>query len=563
MPLARAVPLLLIITSLVLPPAARAGACEDLAGTSIPAAAIGAPTSGASVTSATSVAATAATGEYCRVLFSIHPVDPTAPNVNAQLNLPSAWNGKALMFGGGGYDGTMPATTGNYFNGPVGVPVPLAQGYATFGSDSGHQANGLGAQDGSFGLNEEALVNFTGFHLEKTRDASIHLLRGYYGGLPLRTYFVGGSTGGREALWVALNAPEDFDGVVSMYPAWNAATLDLQFGRITRALAKEGAYPNTAKQLVWVRANIAACDALDGLADGIVSNTAACEFDPMTATVADGSAPLRCPGGVDAGNSCLSDAQIEAITVYATPLQLTVPTGSGETSYPGFPVFLGGDLTGSLDLNRQQPTSEIMTSDQASAAACFGDACLYKGMPYFSIFWDQWVKYFITGDPTFDSLALDPQDPGVWAEVIQDRTTLQDVNSTDLSAFRRRGGKLILMHGLADGLVATDATIEYHERLVRDMGQDVRSFVRFYTIPGLGHVRGSPAAAGGGFSAAWDPVAALDAWVETGDAPGTLIATDANAATFGRTRPVCEYPRFPRYQGGDPNLASSFRCARD
>jgi feruloyl esterase len=207
-----------------------------------------------------------------------------------------------------------------------------------------------------------------------------------------------------------------------------------------------------------------------------------------------------------------------------------------------------------------------MTSDQAADAACnpATQSCPYKSMPYFSVFWDQWVKYFITGDSHFDSLTLDPQRPGPYRERISDLLGLQDVNKTDLSAFQKRGGKLLLMHGLADGLVATDATTEYFIRMIGDMGlQRVRSFARYYTIPGLGHVFGSPRTAGGGFFAAWDPLPALEAWVERGQAPSGLVATDQNTATSGRTRPVCEWPSWPKYNGsGDPNSASSFTCAR-
>jgi feruloyl esterase len=207
-----------------------------------------------------------------------------------------------------------------------------------------------------------------------------------------------------------------------------------------------------------------------------------------------------------------------------------------------------------------------MTSDQATAAACAPatQACPYKAMPYFSVFWDQWVKYFVTGDSHFDSLTLDPQHPGPYQERISDLLGLQDVNRTDLSAFRKRGGKLLMMHGLADGLVATEATTEYYLRLIEEMGaKSVRSFVRYYTIPGLGHVFGSPQSAGGGFFAGWDPLPALEAWVEKGQAPSGLVTTDQNAATRGRTRPVCEWPSWPKYNGaGDPNSASSFTCVR-
>lgn len=555
--LPRCLVLLAAAATAVLPArAARAATCEELNGTSIPAKAIGLPTTGATV--ATTAVTGSAAGDYCSATVAIHPVDHNAPDILARVNLPSTWNGKALMQGGGGYDGSIPNTTVNFTNGPLSTsPPPLAQGYATFSSNSGHVGNGLGSQDGSFAVNAEALHNFAGDALKKTRDAAVYLIVERYGRAPRRSYFVGGSSGGREALWVVQNTPKDFDGAISMYPAWNAASLDLQFGRITRALAKPGAYPNPAKQLVWVNAVVDACDALDGLADRLVSNVAACHFKPET---------VRCPGGADTGDTCLSDAQMASMRVYGTPLFIPYRTGSGEFFYPGFNVFVGADPTGTLDLKSQQPTSALMTSDQSAAAACAPatQSCPYKAMPYGSVFWDQWVKYFVTGNSGFDSISLDPQHPGPYRDRISDLLGLQDVNKTDLSAFEKRGGKLLLMHGLADGLVATEATTEYYLRVIGDMGPGkVRKFVRYYTIPGLGHVFGSPSSTGGGFFASWDPLPALDAWVESGQAPSGLVTTDQNAATRGRTRPVCEWPSWPRYKGtGDPNSAASFTCAR-
>jgi feruloyl esterase len=547
---------LLVAAAATLPArAALAATCADLNGTSIPASAIGLPTTGATVTTSAQTGTSA--GNYCRADVAIHPVDPAAPDILARVNLPETWNNKALMQGGGGYDGSIPNTTVNFTNGPLATtPAPLAQGYATFSSNSGHVGNGLGSQDASFGVNAEALHNFAGDALKKTRDAAVYLIVKRYGSAPRRSYFVGGSSGGREALWVVQNTPKDFDGAVAMYPAWNAASLDLQFGRITRALAKPGAYPNPAKQLVWVNAVVDACDALDGVVDRLVSNVAACHFKPKT---------VRCDKGADTGDTCLSDEQIEAIRVYGTPLFIPYRTGSGEFFYPGFNVFVGADLTGTLDLKSQQPSHELMTSDNAAAAACVPpQSCPYKNMPYFSVFWDQWVKYFVTGNSGFDSLNLDPQRPGKYQERVSDLLGLQDVNKTDLSAFQKRGGKLLLMHGLADGLVATEATTEYYLRLISDMGLgNVRNFVRYYTIPGLGHVLGSPSSTGGGFFASWDPLPALDAWVESGTVPSGLVTTDQNTATRGRTRPVCEWPSWPKYNGsGDSNSAASFTCAR-
>ena len=465
------------------------------------------------------------------------------------VNLPANFNGKGLMFGGGGYDGTIPATQGNIPAGPVDVPVPLAQGYATFSSDSGHQANKLASQDGSFGINDEAVRNFSGDALKKTRDVALALIRSFYGiENPRRLYFVGGSSGGREALAVAQQWPTDFDGVVSLYPAWNAATLNLQFGRITRALAAPGAYPNQAKRRALYDAAMQSCDLLDGVADGLISNVLACnaQFDPAGAKL--NGRPLRCPGGADTSDQCLSDAQIRALKTMDTSLGLNYAVQSGETMYPGFNVW-GADL-GMAGTNPLQSRVTFLALNTAQPTNP-----MPEGAPYASIFWDQWVRFFVTRDPAFNSLSLDPARPGKWQERISTLTGLQDINKTDLSIFEAHGGKLLIAHGMADVLVSTRATEQYFERLNSTMGKEkVDRFVRYYEIPGYGHAVSTV------FNAAWDSLATLDAWVEKGEAPGAQVVADS-VGVPGRTRPLCEYPAWPRYRGtGDVNSAPSFIC---
>ena len=175
--------------------------------------------------------------------------------------------------------------------------------------------------------------------------------------------------------------------------------------------------------------------------------------------------------------------------------------------------------------------------------------------PYWAVFWDQWVRYFVTRDAGFDSLSLDPQNPGAWATRINDLTRLQDINSTNLAAFNQRGGKLLMAHGTADVLVSTRATAQYYERLEQNMGEaGVRNFARYYEVPGYDH------AASTAFNANWDSLKALDAWVTQGQAPTAQVVSDT-AGVPGRTRPLCEYPSWPRYGGsGDVNKAESFSC---
>lgn len=531
--------------------------CAQLNGTTVPASAIGLPTTGAKVTSSEVIPAAGsgagAVGEYCKVLGEINPVDPAAPKIKFQLNLPANWNSKAMMFGGGGYNGTIATGTANVPAGPADKPVPLGRGYATFGSDSGHQADATTSRDGSFGLNDEALKNFSGDAIKKTRDVALSLIKSRYGSNPTKSYFAGGSTGGREALLAVSNWPADWDGAIVLYPAWNAASLDLQFGRITRALAQPGAYPSREKRKVLYDAAIEACDALDGVRDGLISNITACNatFDPATATV--NGTPVRCPNGTDTGNTCLSDAQIAAYNVTNTPLQLSYTLASGENSYPGFNTW-GTDF-GNPGTTPPQPTVLTLALGTDQPAFPMPPVTATSSPPYLSTFWDQWVRYFVTRNPNFNSLTLDPQNPGQYQSRIVELTGIQDANKTDLSPFQAKGGKILMAHGMADALVSTRATEQYWARIRKTMGADrVDSFARFYEIPGYGHAASSV------FNAAWDSLTALENWVENNAAPGSQVVADT-AGVPGRTRPLCQYPAYPRYVGGDVNQAASFTCA--
>jgi feruloyl esterase len=529
--------------------------CENMPGQTVASSSIGLPTKGATVTAAVKVPASGGgqlgTGEYCKVTGTITSVDPTAPAIKFEVDMPASWNQKVVMFGGGGYDGTIPNTAGNVPAGPTDQPTPLARGYATFASDSGHQAGALGSRDGSFGTNDEALRNFAGDALKKTRDAAIALIqRHYQADGPKKAYFAGGSSGGREALAVVQRWPADWDGAIVLYPAWNAASLDLQFGRITRAFAAPGAYPNQAKRKVLYDAAIAACDNLDGVKDGLISNIAACNasFDPSTAML-NGQA-VRCANGADTGDTCLSDAQISALKVYNSEVVFGYALGSGETRYPGFNVW-GADL-GLAGTASVQPTVIALALNTDAPANPMPATA-----PYMSVFWDQWVRYFVTRDPTFNSLTLDPQNPGSWQDRISQLTAIQDVNKTDLSAFKNHGGKILMAHGMSDALVSTRSTEDYFTRVQSTMGgaDNVSAFMRYYEIPGYGHAASSV------FNASWDSLTALENWVEKNTAPSSQVVTDT-VGVPGRTRPLCEYPNWPKYNGsGDVNVAASYTCA--
>jgi hypothetical protein len=537
------------------PVAATPLTCTQLAGMAIPAADIALPTTGGAVTTAV-VTAPSGTGaaaipEHCLVTGTISPVDPGAPKITFRLALPTTWNSKVVMFGGGGLDGTIPNVAGNVPAGPTNQPTPLGRGYATFASDSGHQANASGSLDGQFLLNDEAVRNFGGLALKKTHDAAVFLIKARYAaGVPKKAYFAGGSTGGREALSVAQRWPADWDGIIAWYPAWNQLSAMLGGHRASRALAQPGAYPNTPKRALIRNAALAACDGLDGVVDGLISNQGKCNaiFDPAVATL-DG-VPVRCAGGADTGDTCLSDAQINALKSMNTAAKFNFFLASGSTGYPGYNVW-GADLGITTNPSPLQPTVTFLNLGTEQPANP-----VPAGAPYITKQLDQVLKYGVTRDTSFDALSLDPENPGPWGARLSELSTMFDVSS-DVSAFAARGGKLLLAHGLSDVLVSSRATEQYYQRLQAQMGSaHVDTFARYYEVAGYGHALSTS------FNATWDSLTALENWAEKATAPSGQVTTDT-AGVAGRTRPLCDYPKWPQYKGtGDVNAASSFTCAQ-
>jgi feruloyl esterase len=514
--------------------------CAELRGTKIPAHTIGLPTAGAEVTGAqivtTSRHGPTSIPAYCRVEAAIRPVDPYAPDIRMRVALPMHWNGKAMMLGGGGFNGIIPDITANLAYGPVNQFTPLERGYATFASDSGHQAAQPNLPspllDGSFGVNDEAVRNFAGDALKKTRDTALLLIKKFYGNKPAHSYFAGSSNGGREALAVAQRWPADFIGVIAVYPVWNSVPSYLFTGYEAQLLSKPGAFPGTPQQELLYRSVIRACDVNDGLRDDIISDEAGCHFDPRT---------LRCLRGQVDATTCLTDHQIAVIRALSSPLRWNYRLASGETAYPGIPFLSGADMTTPLlGLGTQPPANPMPTTAGAGVQ-----------------FWNQWAKYFVTRDPAFNSLNLDPPRPGQWLQRISELSAILDVNNPDLNSFAKAGGKLLILHGTADETVSHRSSVEYFERIMKTMSKGgVKQFARLYLIPGANH--GNIQAA---FAASWDSLSALENWAEQGQAPRNPVVTDANAQSRGRTRPLCGYPAWPRYIGrGNPNSAASFIC---
>ncbi|MWB78308.1 tannase/feruloyl esterase family alpha/beta hydrolase [Pseudooceanicola sp. 216_PA32_1] len=528
--------------------------CKDLTGTMIPAEEIGMKTTGAKVTAVEEVAASgeaaAQVPAHCLVSGAIHPVDPEAPDILFNVALPVDWNGKVLMMGGGGFNGSVPNVLGNVPAGPSDQPRPIGRGYAVFASDSGHQANEFKSQDGAFALNQEAERNFGGDALKKTRDAAVYLIKAHYGREIDQHYFAGGSTGGREALAAITRWPDDWDGAIAWYPAWNDVAALLGGQAASRALAQPGAYPDTpARQLIFDAA-MAACDDLDGARDGLVSNQTLCNatFDPRTAQM--NGKPVMCQPGQTAEDGCLTEAQITALEALNEGVTFNFPLASGEKQYPGYNVW-GSDLGLTNRTASIQPIVTFLALGTTQPATP-----MERSTPYVSFLLDQWIKYSVTRDPDFDSLTLDPANPGAWGTRISELSTLLDTR-VDLDGFHENGGKLLLAHGLSDVLVSTRATQQYYLRLQARMGPEVvDEFVRYYEVPGYGHAVSSD------FNAAWDSLTALEQWREKDIAPQGEIVTDT-VGVPGRTRPLCDYPAWPKYRGeGEMTDAAAFVCSR-
>ncbi|MES2261204.1 MAG: tannase/feruloyl esterase family alpha/beta hydrolase [Pseudomonadota bacterium] len=516
--------------------------CASIEGMSIGSAAIALPTHGAVVDTATFHSSTEAGnpyGAYCELRGHIKSVDLTAPDIYFAVNLPNNWNSKAIHFGGSGFDGhVIDGTEQVRLSGSNSVP-PLTQGYATYGDDSGHQAEEI--TDGSFAMNDEALANFGRNALKKTHDVAYVLMNARYGEGASKAYFLGTSTGGRDALTYLQHWPADYDGAIVNQPALNYTATRMSNVAIGRALYRNGGagWINLAKTLLVQQTVLATCDTLDGVADGVISNVEGCRMRNEQILAA-----LRCSDGSDLGDSCLSDAQIDTVRVVEAPMELrnfTLANGvvrnSGYNFLEGSQIANGDRHFGTRAVPSTPPTKDV-------------DASLY-------FTGDQWARYFIARNAAFDSLNLDPVNPGSYQARIQTVSALTDASNPDLGAFFAHGGKLILVHGLADEVISTNGTIAYYQRMLDTVGAStVAANVRFYTVPGMGHGSGV-------FKPSWDSLGALEAWVENATPPANPVVVDTASATKGRSRPLCEYPGWPKYSGsGSVNSAASYSCSQ-
>lgn len=503
-------------------------ACEALAGHRVPAASIALPTRGVVVSSAGLVPSAGAVPEHCKVLGDILPMDPSAPNITFQLNVPTAWNGKIIQVGGGGLNGSIPAnlaalgSSGSPVSAaqPPDAPFPISRGYAMFGGDSGHQG-----QAGDWALNDEAWLNFAHAALKKTHDAAFAIVEAMYGTKPRLSYFMGQSQGGREALEVTQRYPADYDGVVATAPL---------IGYTPHVIAKT-LYATLQTGAGWISPDkvkaigaevLRQCDTLDGLADGVISNHAACNARFQIER-------LRCDGGTDLGALCLSDAQISTAKAMRAPLRPGFELANGLSEFPGYGT--GREAVAWLNITPQPSLPALPNLGQPGTT----------------------VQYGILKDPAFNLLNFSVESA---REKIVAASRLLDATNPDLSAFFARGGKLIVKSNAADYSVNPQTMQRYFDTLVARFGRNkVDAHVRYYVLPGAGHNGdGTSATTGEPIPQYVDLVTMVTDWVEAGrlppDAPVLVSKT-------GATQPLCRHPLYPRYGGsGDPKRAESWRC---
>ncbi|MCD1267870.1 tannase/feruloyl esterase family alpha/beta hydrolase [Microbacterium sp. MEC084] len=358
--------------------------------------------------------------------------------------------------------------------------------------------------------------------MERPGAAAWAIIEEAYGVEPGWSYFIGGSQGGHEALDAAARYPKDYDGVVANYPAYNVTMMHIGAVNFRDALLiDDGAgWMNPTEVRTLTDAVYAACDPLDGAADGIVSDVEACDeaFDPAT---------LRCADGADTGDDCLSDSQLAAVEKMTTDYDLGI-------EIEGDSVFA---------------KSALLQGALYQGFAGFGTGPYAQGLQFAVL--DATSRYGVAGgDPAHDTYTFDPLQH---VDRIQELGEIMDVTDVDLTRFQAHGGKVILTHGTIDDFITPHNTVRYYERQQERFKDRLDDFLRFYMVPGWGHGQGR-------FVAQYDGLGAIVDWVENGVAPEGLVARDGNPGA-DRTRPMCEYPAWPQHTGeGSIDDAESFVC---
>jgi pimeloyl-ACP methyl ester carboxylesterase len=525
--------------------------CAELASTTIMPAQIGLPVSAIHIDSAAWVDTAPA---HCRIDGRLEPVDQsaTARPITFGVALPPQWNGRAVQLGGGGMNGTVPMLAGR------GEQSELGRGYATYGSDSGHSMR----DDGSWLLNDEAIQNLGFAQMKKTHDAAFVLIEAAYGAKPEYNYYVGGSQGGREGLTMAQRYPADYDGVMSSVPIVGLSTLMVAPALIRIQEKPLENWVSASMGPLLLKEIMRQCDALDGLNDGVINNYVDCRAQ---FNVNDGKgdddpwAALRCPGAANA--SCLTAAQIETLGFIFSTYEPGVALPNGRTTFgmwaPTTAIGSEGPSFGNMPM--APPGALLMSRRYAGQEGAEADA------PNFFTLGTEGVTGILMQDNASNPLDYNIAQHGArHAQVAQ----WLDSTQSDLSEFSQRGGKIIFAIGTDDTVAPSGEQLDYYQSLVDTMGRDkLDGFARLYVLPQTGHgLTGQSAAIDGDgntrtpapIPATSDRFALLTAWVERGEAPGMSVEVNGASGTL----PMCSYPEYPHYQGGDASQAAAYRCTR-
>jgi hypothetical protein len=492
-----------------------------------------------------------------------------------EVRLPTQWNGRYMFQGGGGTEGALPSATGSQ-TGTASYPE-LVNGWAVASQDGGHESSQLPAtapatatspsilQVNMFFPDAQAVKDWAYNAIDMTTQTAKFLIDTYYGRKADRNYFVGCSTSGRQAMAFSQNFPTYYDGIIAGDPFYLPPDISLSetWGLeqiISAAPTNPDGSPNylggwpLSDQNLFTNAILAACDANDGLVDGVIDDLPGCHFNPATfvfptsgpyGSIAPGQ-PLQCTGAKTA--TCLSAAQVKAINTIvdgprtARGQRITSPDGTLLSGYP----FDGGFM---------QPLG-IPTRDIGTATTPPGNIGLGTGQ--LPLFW------FTVPDPNLNPLTFNYN-----TEIGLVTASSPAVNkSPDIEAFLDRGGKMIFFHGLSDSGPPWPYTLKYiNEEAARHGGlAGLARYMKLYLVPNMGHCGGNAA------TDQFDMLTPMVNWIENASPPASVVASGKNfSASLGtlsglpttRSRPLCPYPESLRYSGpagGDISVASNYTC---
>jgi feruloyl esterase len=455
--------------------------------------------------------------------------------VNFELNLPTLGNGRFLFIGNGAFAGGLgfPEVFPDFED----LPALTQEGFAIAFTDTGHQGSFL---DGSWALFDQAKQDdylFQGVHV--TAVSAKTITNNFYGRRP-RSYFAGCSDGGREALVEAQRYAADFDGIVAGDPAIGAVIAGFNWNQ-EHLTADANNYLPTDKLALVDAEVLKSCDTADGVADGLIQDPRMCSFDP---------ARLLCSSGDS--SDCLTSGQVASLkAVYSGATKR-----DGRTIYPGLSE---SDSAG--DGSWGTWTMGLVPPDAPGTPEPWSDPAL---APWQFLIEDQILKFFVFGDPAYNSLSFDLNSGDLRKmQMVLNRGGAEGANP-DLSSFQNRGGKLIIYHGWSDPVVSPQATIRYYNSVIQQQGELNRTeqFARLFMAPGMQHCIG-----GGPGPNVFDPLSSLIDWVERNVDPKKIVAAhfqdnDPSTGIVTRTMPLCPYPKTAVFKDGDVNQSSNWSCHR-